>query len=227
MLPGLRSDSGSPPVGDKLNTGKLEFGLVVTPAFTALSNIKSDPRFGFNLGLYFNIRADKKFFIHAEGIAKGSFGARNLIPYPTGNDSLDQLFADGSVERKIKAFSLPVLCRYTATPKFFIEAGIQADMMLGAKDIFTTKVNGNDLDYTIKVGEQVTLLDFGLAGGLFYKFRNDKRSMGIGLRYFQGLTDVLKTTAGTQMNTAWFLTITIPVGAGKANAGATQSNKAK
>ncbi|HET6995563.1 MAG TPA: outer membrane beta-barrel protein [Chitinophagaceae bacterium] len=202
--------------GDKLNTGKLEFGIVVSPSLTTISNIDCKLRNGFNLGIYFNIRPDKKFFIHAEGIAKGSYGAKGIIPYPTGSDTLDNLFAEGSVERKIKTFSLPILCRYAISPKFFAEAGIQADMMLGAKDIFNSEINGNDLDYTVKINDQVALLDFGLTGGLFYKFRKDKRSMGAGIRYFQGLTDILTTTNGTQTNAAWQLIVTIPIGAGKA-----------
>ena len=66
-------------------------------------------------------------------------------------------------------------------------------------------------------GDDCALLDFGLLAGLHYKFSKDRRSMGIGVRYFQGLTDVLKPTPGTQVNVAWQLVISIPVGTGKAN----------
>ena len=204
--------------GDKLNNGKMEFGIVVTPTLTGISNIESKRRDGLDLGIYFNFRPDKKFFLHVEGIAKGSLGAKDIFPYPTGNDTLDNLFVGGVVERKIKSFSLPVLCRYAITSKFFADLGIQPNMMLSAKDIFRSKVNDQDLNYTIKVNDLVTLLDFGVAGGLFYKFRNDKRSMGIGVRYYQGLTDIHTSIAGTQANSSWQLTITIPVGAGKAQA---------
>ena len=58
--------------GEKLNSGKVEFGLVGGPAFTKISNIECDKRTGFNLGLYFNIRPDKKLFLHVEGTAKGA-----------------------------------------------------------------------------------------------------------------------------------------------------------
>ena len=204
--------------GKRLNTGKLEFGLVVTPQLTGISNIIAERRDGLCLGIYFNIRPDRKFFIHAEGIAKGAFGAKQLIPYPTGSDSLDQLFSTGSVERKIKAFSLPVLVRYAVTQKFFLEAGIKPNMMLSAKDFFRSEVNGSDLEYTTKISDQVTLLDFGLAGGVHYKFRNDKRSMGIGVRYYQGFTDILSETTGKQVNSAWQLVISIPIGVGKSSA---------
>ena len=210
--------------GEKLNTGKVEFGLVGGPTLTNISNIESDNRAGFNLGLYFNIRPDKKFFLHVEGTAKGAFGAKGIIPYSTGNDTLDHLFGGGSVERKIKAFGLPVTGRYAITPKFFVDAGVQDNMMLSGNDIVKAIVNDNELEYTIKVSDQITLLDFGLLGGLHYKFRNDKRSMGIGIRYFQGLTDILKSIPGTQVNVAWQLVISIPVGTGKAN-GANPSDK--
>jgi hypothetical protein len=203
--------------GEKLNTGKLEFGLVVTPQLTGISNIVSERRNGLNLGIYLNIRSDKKLFIHVEGIAKGAFGAEKLIPYATGSDTLDALFASGTVERKIKAFSLPVLCRYAITPKLFADAGIQPNMRLNVKDFFRAKVNDRELEYTIKVSDEVTRLDFGLAGGLHYKFRNDKRSMGLGIRYYQGLVDILKNTGGKQVNSAWQFVISIPVGTGKSS----------
>src|SRR4029079_13266420 len=141
--------------------------------------------------------------------------------------TLDNLFTGGTVERKIKSFGLPVLLRYTIAKNFYADAGIQSNMMLGAKDICHAKVNDHDLTYTVKINDYVTLLDFGLAGGLFYKFRDDKRSMGIGVRYYYGLTDIHKSVPGTQANSAWQLTITIPVGAGKAQANAANASQSK
>jgi hypothetical protein len=201
--------------GEKLNTGKVEFGLIGGPTLTNISNIEGDNRTGFNLGLYFNIHPYKRLFLHIEGTAKGVFGAKGIIPYSTGNDTLDHLFGTGSVERKIKAFGLPIMGRYAVTPKFFIDAGIQTDMMLKAKDMFTTKVNDNDLEYTRIISDQVPLLDFGVLAGVNYRFSKDRRSMAIGVRYFQGLTDILTPTPGTQVNVAWQLVISIPVGTGK------------
>lgn len=202
--------------GEKLNTGKMEFGLVVSPALTNITNQESEYRNGLNLGLYLNFRPDKRLSLHVEGTAKGSFGAEGIKPYSTQNDSLDQLFASGSIERKIKAFSLPVLGSYHLTELFFAEAGFQANMRLKAKDLFTTEVMENDLEYTTDVTEQFTWLDFGVTGGLYYKFRKDRKSMGLGVRYFYGLTDIDKITQGIQANSAWLFNITIPVGAGKA-----------
>jgi hypothetical protein len=202
--------------GEKLNTEKMEFGIVASPTLTNITNQESQYRTGLNLGLYLNFRPDKRFFLHVEGIAKGSFGAEDIKPYPTQNDTLDNLFASGSIHRKIKTFGLPVLGSYHLTELFFAEAGIQANMRLKVKDQFKTEVMDNDLEYTVDVTKQFTWLDFGLTGGLFYKFRKDRKSMGMGVRYFYGLTDIDKVAKGNQSNSAWLLNITIPVGAGKA-----------
>ena len=203
--------------GDKLNSGKLEFGISVSPALTNITNLEGKAKPGLTLGLYFNIKMSEKFFIYAEGIAKGPFGTKDLIPYPTGNDTIDKLFADGKVERQINSFGLPLMASYRIAKNLNALAGVQANWMTKAKDKFDADDDGNDIDYTIDISDQLTTLDFGLTAGLHYKFKDDRKSMGVGIRYYGGLTDVLKNVEGTQANSAWNFMLTIPVGAGKSN----------
>src|SRR5215203_572470 len=199
--------------GDKLNNGKLEFGLVVSPVISNLTNTESDYRSALYLGMFFNIRPDKKFFIHAELTPKSSFGAKNLVPYSLGNDSLDKFFKEGSVERIVKTMSVTLLGRYAISPHLYADAGIQPDLLYKPKDLFTSTFNDNELLYTKELDDQFTRLDFQVAAGLFYKFKLDKGSMGMGVRYIQGLTDIDKITSGSQANTSWQVNITIPIGA--------------
>jgi len=198
--------------GDKLNSGKMEFGLVASPSFTNITNNNSKFTTGFNFGIYLNLNTDKRFSFHIEGIAKGTLGAGSIKPYPTGNDSLDTFLENGSVKRKIKVFSLPLYCRYRLSGKLFLELGIQPDLALKVEDIFTADVSGNKLQYTLDTSNDYTKLDLMLAGGIFYKFRKDKKSLGIGLRYVHGLTDIYKPIPGTQANYMWQIAVTIPVG---------------
>ena len=211
--------------GEKLNTGNLQFGIEVTPSLTNISNIQSRVKDGLNLGIYLNIKMKERLLIHIEGVAKGTFGAKSIIPYSTGNDTLDNLFSEGSVTRKIKAFSLPVMLRYGITDLFFVDAGIQPNMQLGAKDIFKSTVNDNELTYTKNINDQITLLDFGLTAGVEYKFSKAKSSMGIGIRYFGGLVDIDKLIPGKQANNAWLFNVTIPIGTGKAAAKEKETKK--
>jgi hypothetical protein len=198
--------------GDKLNTGKMEFGLVASPSFTNITNNDSKFSTRFNFGIYFNFNADKKFYFHVEGIAKGALGAGSITPYPTGNDSLDSFLGTGSVQRKIKVFSLPAFCRYRMSGHLSAELGFQPDLILKVEDIFTSKVAGSELKYTLEKSDEYTKLDLAMAGGVFYKFLKDRRSVGMGLRYVHGLTDIHKTVAGTQASYMWQIVVTIPVG---------------
>lgn len=203
--------------GDKLNTGAIEFGLTVGPSFTDITGIAGKVKAGLNLGLYFTIRLSDRLSMHPEGIAKGSYGARDLLPYGTGNDSLDALFTGGEVKRKINALSLPVLLRYQVKGKWFAELGPQVNLLLKPQDLFTNKVDGNELSYTTTIRDHITRFDIGLAAGLIYKLRKE-HGMGLGLRYYGGFTDVQKATNGQQRNSMWQLNVTIPIGAGKAHA---------
>ena len=199
--------------GEKLNSGKLEFGLVLSPAFTNLTNTGGEYRSALNLGMFFNIRPDKRFFIHAELTPKSSFGAKNIAPYSIGNDSLNKFFNEGTVERIIKTMSVTVLGRYAISRKLFIDGGFQPDLLYKPKDIFRATYNDNELQYTLKLEEKFTRIDLQLATGLFYKLKADRGSMGVGIRYIQGMTDIDKLVAGTQVNRSWQLNITIPIGA--------------
>lgn len=199
--------------GDKLQTDKLTFGLVLSPTFSTISNVGGESKSGLSFGLYFDIKISKNFFLHPELIPKASLGAGGITPYPTGSDSLDAFFINGSVERKIRAMSLPLLCRYRIKGLLFVEAGPQIDWMLRAKDIYETKVNDNEMTYTANVEDQFTRFDIGISGGLDCKLKKDK-GMGLGIRYFYGLTDVMKT-GGMQNNQALYFNIAIPVGTSK------------
>jgi hypothetical protein len=199
--------------GEKLNSGKLEFGLVVSPAFTNLTNTGGEYRSALNLGMFFNVRPDKKFFLHVELTPKASIGAKNITPYSLGNDSIDRFFVDGSVERILKTMGMTVLGRYAISKKFFVDAGFQPDLLFKERDIFTSTYKDNELQYTQKLEDKFTRIDFQFATGLFYKFKADRGSMGMGIRYVHGLTDIDKVLEGTQVNTGWQFNVTIPIGA--------------
>src|SRR6478736_3345798 len=111
--------------GDKLNTDKLEFGLFGGPTFSNITNMDAKAKSGFNLGLYFNVKISDNFFLHPEAIAKEALGAKDIPPYLTGIPEIDESFADGSITRKIKAVSLPLLVQYRIKGGLFVQGGPQ------------------------------------------------------------------------------------------------------
>jgi hypothetical protein len=202
--------------GDKLNSGKMEFGLMVSPTLTNITNIDANARPGIDFGLYFNVKLNDRFYFHPEAIPKLAFGAKDITPYSLNNPGLDSLFTGGSVNRAIKAIGLPLLMRYRFAGSFFIEAGPQIDLITNAKDIFKTEVNDNDLSYENKTKDQYTRFDVGYVLGVAYRIQPGPRGMTLGVRYNGGFTDIMKNESGNQLNSAWLFSVYIPVGSGKA-----------
>ncbi|HEY3429120.1 MAG TPA: PorT family protein, partial [Cyclobacteriaceae bacterium] len=101
-------------LGDKLNSGKIEFGLdggINFPDVRGLS--ESEMRGLFNLGFYFDFKLkNPQWMIHTGVIVKSTMGANNLPVYLLGNPDLDNAFVDGNVQRKMNYFNVPIAMKY-------------------------------------------------------------------------------------------------------------------
>jgi len=211
--------------GDKLNSGKLEFGLMVSPELSDLSGVHGKMRPGLALGLYFNYKINDRWYLHPEALPKLSFGAKDLPVYSLDNPNLDSLFATGDVKRTVKAIGLPLLVRYRVAGLFFLEAGPQINLITNAKDEFENKVDDNKITNEVKIKDQFTKFDVGYAVGLAYRVSHGVGALTFGFRYYGGLTDVMKPLKGSQLNSAMFFNVSIPIGAGKAEKKAEEKNK--
>jgi hypothetical protein len=213
--------------GDKLNSDKIAFGLMGGPGFADISHIESKPRTVFNLGLYFSIRLGEKWILEPEAWAKLAMGAKEIPPYSTGDAGLDSFFRGGSITREIKGFSGLVTIRYPIWKTLYFELGPQANLTTKVKDIFTNTVHDNKLDYIKDVEDAYTALDFGMIGGLVYRFSPNLHGMSLGTRYYLGLTDIMKNTASTQSNRMFQVNLYIPIGAAKAAEREAQKKQSK
>jgi hypothetical protein len=99
-----------------------------------------------------------------------------------------------------------------------VEGGVQLGLLYKAADTFygPEVPDGGDLRYKLDIRDQYYRLDAGLIAGIGYRLLGGN-GMNIGLRYYHGLADVVKDdlTPG-QFNRAVYLTVGIPIGAGKA-----------
>ena len=112
-------------LGDKLNTGQIEFGL---DGGLSLSNLHGlDPsgtKSGFNLGFYFDFRLkNPSWLFHTGVMVKSTMGAEDIAVYALNNPDLDNAFAGGSVVRKLGYFNVPAMMKYKFKNNFFVEAG--------------------------------------------------------------------------------------------------------
>ena len=226
-------------LGDKLNSEKLEFGLIGGASFSnttgfysaelgqSETNQKVLPN--WHLGFYFDIMMDDRWSFTPAVLVVSTMGAGNLTVYDIGDEDVDNAFEGGSISREIGYFQVPLMMKYKVWPKIFLSAGPQVALRNKAYDIFEKEQLSDEPDLFLKrdIRDEILWIDAGITAGAGYKFRKHGKSMAAGFKYYQGLLDIEKSNLGDPVrNTAWYAYVTIPIGAGKGvkNAKTNQSN---
>ncbi len=204
-------------LGDKLNSDKLEFGLAGGVDFLNMSNTPDAKMLtDWNLGFYFDFKLDQKLFLHTGVRVKSKMGTGSLEPYSLNNMVLDSAFYGGNVDRKINYFNVPVLIRYRLVDYLHVEGGIQLGLRYTAFDKFSnTIVDEDDLQFTNSIADDLARLDAGAQAGIGYKLKKGT-GMTISADYYYGFVDVNKVLEGSQLNSAIYLDLSIPIGRAKA-----------
>jgi hypothetical protein len=218
--------------GEKLNSEKLKFGLDGGVNFSNIFN--NDPsRYQpyFNLGFYFDLllKKDTRWYLHTGVLVKSNQGSQDLDTYPTGDAHLDSLFINGTIERKLSYFNVPVMVRYKFKKEIFVEGGINLGLLYKANDIFYSDVKDEeDLSYILENRDLYRRIDAGVMAGIGYNVLKGT-GYNFGIRYYYGLAELLKENTGDpQRNSTIYLFASIPVGAGeKAKAKAEAKKQAK
>ena len=206
--------------GETLNTDKVEFGLGGGYNFSTLNGIDAGGRHDFNLGFYFHIELKRPSYISTGVMVKSTVGAGKMQPYSLGDDHLDSIFANGTLEKKIHYFYVPVLYHIRLNDnRWFVEGGFMAGLRHKAVDIFEIEHSAGNVQLKADVRDEYRRLDFGLMGGVGYKFRREIKSVSMGLSYYYGLVNVFKDPNLSARNTSLYVYVRIPIGAGKGKKG--------
>ena len=206
-------------LGDKLNSGQIEFGLdggVNYPNIRGLSggNMKG----AFNLGFYFDIKLkNPQWMFHTGVLVISTMGSAGLPVYSLNNPDLDNAFAGGEVRRVINYFNVPLAMKYAFKNHFYVEGGLMPAIRTTAYDVFANTVRTKgDLEYKLEISDQFHRMDFGLIGGIGYRLLGGN-GMNLSVRYYYGLVDItIDDSTPDQFNTSLYLAVGIPIGAGKA-----------
>jgi len=203
-------------LGDKLNTGSIEFGLTGGYNRNHLIGLKnSGGTNNFNLGFYFDFRLKKErpWYVYTGVLVKSTMGAGDVPVYSLNDQYLDSAMVGGHVTRNINYFNVPAAIKYRFKNNLFVLGGFQFGLRSKATDEFTNTVNDkNDLVYKHKTKDNYNRIDAGLTAGLGYKFRYGVM-MNIGVRYYYGLVDVFKEGPDYGRNSSLYVFAEIPFGA--------------
>lgn len=202
-------------LGDKLNTPKIEFGMVGGLNRSYLNDISSSEGMNhFNLGFYFHFMVKNNSFISTGVLVKSNVGATGMPVYSIGNADFDTIYKDGTLTKKISCFYVPILYHHRFNNRWYLEAGPQAGLRTKADDIFKTTSLDGDLTYSKDVKDEYARLDFGFTGGAGYKFKKELKSMAVGVSYYYGLVNVSLNPDVTMKNSSLNFYMKIPIGLG-------------
>lgn len=206
-------------LGDKLNSGKIEFGLEGGWSLSNLSGVDpSDGHSNYDLGFYFDFAMKNPEWFVSTGVrVKSTMGAEGIAVYSLQNQNLDNVFATGSITRKLNYFNVPVMMKYVFKNHLYAQGGIQLGLKYKGTDVFVNSVNSDeDLSYKVDIKKQYHPLDAGLCAGLGYRIIKGN-GMNIGLQYYYGLVDVrISDASPDEFNRTLYINVGIPIGKGKA-----------
>jgi hypothetical protein len=158
-------------------------------------------------------------------LVKSALGTKGIAPYHLSNaDSaeLDSLFINGTVDRKLSYFNVPILERYKFKNHLFVELGPMISLLYKANDVFYADVENKEaLTFKNEVRDLYHRIDVGgMAGIGYYIHRRYSELKGneinLGFRYYYGFMDILKDNPGkAQHNSSFYLFASIPIGAGE------------
>jgi len=222
-------------LGDKLNSGKIKFGLEGGYNLSNVTNLETaKPASNFNLGFYFDflLKEEMNWYVHSGVIVKSTMGA-NLDPYSLNDEALDSLFAGADVRRKLNMFNVPILARYKFKNNLFVELGPMLGIVLKkSNDKFSSTIledSKDNLGYDKRISGDYHRIDFGAEIGLGYQLKA-MHGMCLAVKYYHGLMDSKKNnTSDPQFNTSFYVVASIPIGAGekaKAKNAAAKAEKA-
>ena len=133
--------------GEKLNSDKIEFGLIGGFNWSNLNDLeKARVLTNFNLGFYFHFRMKQNSFFSTGVLVKSDLGATGMDTYPIGNAEFDSVYVDGTLTKKVSYIQVPILYHYRIKELVYLEAGFMIGLRTRADDIFT---KSGDMEFDI------------------------------------------------------------------------------
>ncbi len=198
-------------LGDKLNSGKIEFGLDGGMNFSTIGNMDSNSwNREYNIGFYFDIKMKNQWYLNTGVLVKSTLGLDKLTDEDLDFLGATTYDAEGDYRQRIGYFLVPALAKYKFDNHMYVEMGPQFGLATKAYIQFESDIDGNEARIKETNTDMINRFDMGLAAGAGYRLL---KGLGwtIGIRYYYGFLDVYKDRSGTK-NNSLFLKLNVPIG---------------
>lgn len=215
-------------LGDKLNSGDLEFGLEGGYNFANVSGFESSSSLNnFNLGFYFDIRVKDNWWLYTGVLVKSDLGANKLSEADAERLGATINYDEsGDYSQRLKYFIVPAMAKYKFKNRIYVAGGPQFGWLHKAWIEYDSDYGGGEALIKQYNKSKVNIIDVGASIGTGYRFNEKVTGWTIGVRYYYGFVNVYKGVSGTN-NESLFLQVNIPIGAGKAAKKAAEKEKNK
>lgn len=204
-------------LGDKLNTGNIEFGLDGGFSYAKISHMDTNDKLSeFNLGFYFDIKIKEQWYLNTGLLVKSTLGIDELsmddLEFLNATIYLDpnENILEGDYSQKMSYFLVPALAKYKFKSNIYAEVGLQFGWMYKSWIQFDSDIDGNSARIKEKNKDMINWFDMGVAAGAGYRLLNGY-GWSLGVRYYYGFMNVYKDRSGTK-NSSLFLKLNIPFG---------------
>lgn len=155
-----------------------------------------DAKIGFHVGGFAEIKLSDKFAFQPE-LLFSTQGAKSEYSESDGTDSYSEKFT-----LNLNYLNVPLMAKYFATDKLFIEAGPQIGLLLSAKTDYEYTETFQGVTFSesidgVDVKDDFKSIDFGLNFGLGYEFTEN---IFAGARYNLGLSNIGEDTGDDKIN---------------------------
>ncbi len=200
-------------LGDKLNTGKIEFGLDIGYNFSTMSGFESNSSLNkFNIGFYFDIKLKQQWFINTGVLVKSNVGLDKLSQNDVYLLDSTVLFNPvGIYHQELAYFHVPVALKHKFKNHMFISLGPQFALRTQGYLVYNEKVNVTSTEIRIDNRNLFHRLEVAAIATTGYKFRKGE-GMSLGIKYFYGFTDNYRSSNFTSKNRSLYVFAFIPIG---------------
>jgi len=198
-------------LGDKLNSGKIEFGLDGGANFSTIHRMDSNSwNLEYNLGFYFDFKMKDQWYLNTGVLVKSTLGLDKLTEEDLNFLGATTYDAEGDYKQRISYFIVPALAKYKFDNHIYVELGPQFGLARKAFIQFDSDIDGNEARIRETNTDMINRFDMGLSAGTGFRLL---KGLGwtIGVRYYYGFIDVYKDLSGSK-NSSLFLKANIPIG---------------
>jgi hypothetical protein len=156
---------------------------------------------GTLVGLFASWRFSEHYHLYTGIMPLSNKGAKDADPIPLSDPTLDPVIATGKMERDLGYFDIPIILQLAQRRDggFRVGAGPQIGILLSAKDRYAgVTPQGTQVTVENDIEKATQRFDAGVAFDAEYRFTGIP--LAIGVRYYYGLTDVMKDSGSALHN---------------------------